>query len=882
MWWHRLFHRSEKEEELDKELRFHLDQHTSDLIAQGYSPEEARRQARLTLGGPEQVKEECRDARGTRWLEDLLQDVRYSARVMRKNPGFTAVAVLTLALGIGANAAIFSVVNGLLLRPLPYRDSERLAIIWTHSPGANVAQDWPSPGQFSAIKSLAGAFEDMALAQGASLNLAGESGAERVDALRVPSNMFTILGASPQLGRAFLPEEDAPGKPPSVVLSHGLWQRRFGGDRGVLGRQLTINGQSYTVVGVMPADFSLGFDVMPTVGAVQQPELFLPLPLSAESMRSQGDENYNIITRLKPGVGVAQARAELDAAARQLAQQFPDTYPPSRAFSFSISPLLEQVVGDVRPALLILLGAVGCVLLIACANVANLLLARAAVREREMALRTALGAGRWRVVRQLLTESLALSCAGGGLGLLVAYWGLNSLRALGPGNIPRVQDIAMDARVLAFTFGVAVLTGVLFGLAPALRGSRVNPIAALKEGGRGSAGGHRRLRDALVVAEISLSLILLVGAGLLIRSFARVQQVQPGFDTRGVVSMRLSVAGTSYAGERAIAFYQQLLERVRHLPGIESAGATSILPLGGGIGWGGITIEGYVPATGQSVIQADQRIAGTGYFETMKVPLVSGRYFDERDAKDSTKVAIVDEKMARTYWPDRDPVGKRMKPGGADDDTPWLTVVGVVGNVKQYALDADSRVTFYTPHQQNPSGTMYLAARTSGDPRGLTPAVVKEARSLDPNVAVFDIKTMGQRLSESLARRRFAMLALGLFALVAMLLAAVGIYGVMSYSVAQRTREIGVRVALGAQPRDVLALVIRQGLLLALIGVGAGLAGAGAVTRVMGSLLFGVSATDPATFAAIPLLLVAVALLSCYVPARRATKVDPMIALRAE
>src|SRR5437763_231358 len=470
-------------------------------------------------------------------MQTLLQDIRYGARMLAKKPSFTVVAVITLALGIGANTAIFSLVNGLLLRPLPYPHSERLAIIWTHSPGANVAQDWPSPGQFSAIKSQASTFEDLALAQGASANLAGGETAERIDTVRISSNIFPMLGARPLLGRTFLPEEDAPGKAPAVVLGHALWQRRFGGARDVLGRPVTLNGQSYTVVGVMPADFSLGYEVMPTVGAVQQPDLFLPLPLGPKQMESQGDENYDIVARLKPGATVGQAQSELNLVSRRLAEQFPDTYPQSRAFSFSVRPLIEQVVGDVRPVLLVLLGAVGFVLLIACANVANLLLARAAVREKEMAVRTAIGAGRWRIVRQLLTESVVLSCAGGALGLLVGYWGLDALRALGPGNIPRLQNIAMDGRVLSFTFGVALLTSVLFGLAPALRGSRVNLSETLKEGGRSSVGGgHRRLRDALVVAEIGLSLVLLVGAGLLIRSFVRVAQVEPGFDARGVLS----------------------------------------------------------------------------------------------------------------------------------------------------------------------------------------------------------------------------------------------------------------------------------------------------------------------------------------------------------
>ena len=814
-------------------------------------------------------------------MNTFWKDVRYGVRVLTKKPGFTIIAVITLALGIGANSAIFSLVNGLLLRPLPYRDSERLAIIWTHSPGANVLQDWPSPGQFSAIKSNNTVFEELGIAQGYNVILTGKGAPERLAVVRSSSAMLSLLGVQPELGRAFLPEEDSTDTTPAVMLTHGFWQQHFGGDRDVLGQALTLNGRSFTVVGVLPADFSLSFEVMPTVSSVQQPDLLLSLRFGPKDWSKQGDENYNVLARLKPGATIMQGRAELDAAARTLEEQYPNQYPPSRRFSFSVRPLLEQVVGDVRLALLVLLGAVGCVLLIACANVANLLLARAAEREKEMAIRTALGAGRWRLVRQLLTESLLLAGAGGGLGLTIAVWGLSALRWLNPGNIPRIQDIGVDGRVLAFTSAVVVLTGILFALAPALRSSQVSFNETLKEGGRSLVGsGNHRLRNLLVIAEMALSLILLVGAGLLIRSFIRVQQVEPGFSAHNVLSMRMSLAGPAYSDEAPrLVFYQHLWERIGRLPGVESVGGASILPLSGSISWGGITIEGYDPTSGQSAIQADQRVVSVGYFETMKAPLLSGRFFSEQDTKDSLKVAIVDQNMAGTYWPGADPIGKRLKLGRSDD-LPWLTVVGVVANVKQYALDSDSRVALYAPHQQQAEGTLFVTVRTTTNPLSLAAAVTQAARALDPNVPVYDVKTMDQRVSESLARRRFAMIALGLFAAVAMILAAVGIYGVMSYAVTQRTREIGIRVALGAPTGDVLRLVIGQGMLMAGIGIGIGLAGAFATTRVMSSLLFGVGATDIATFALVSVAIAGVALAACFVPARRAAKVDPMVALR--
>jgi predicted permease len=816
-------------------------------------------------------------------MSSILKDLRYGLHMLVKQPGFTLVAVFTLALGVGANSAIFSVVNSLLLNPLPYRDSDRLAIIWSHSPGANVDKDWPSPGQFEAIRSNSTVFEDIALVHGRSLNVGGLSNPMRAGAVDASSNLLPLFGAKPLMGRLFLPEEDTPDRPHTVILSNAFWRREFGGNENVLQNTLLLNGEKYEIVGVMPPEFSLGFEVVPTVASIPEPDLFLPLPMTTEERHEQGDENYNLVARLKPGASITQAQSELAIATKRLAEQFPDRYPASRRFSFSIKPLLEQVVGDVRRPLFVLLAAVGCVLLIACANVANLLLTRATAREREIAIRTALGAARARLIRQLLTESVLLSVLGGLAGLIIAYWMLVALRWLAPSNIPRLPAIRMDASVLAFTSVVAVLTGILFGMAPALRSSKLNLSEALKEGARNLAGGrHEKLRKLLVISELALCLVLLISAGLLIRSFMSVERVNPGFNAQNVLGMRLSVAGTSYKGDRREIFYRELLERVRHLPGVTSAAIADNLPLSGGIGWGGISIEGYQPIAGQEMIQSDARVAGVGYFETMMIPLIKGRLFDEHDTEKSSKVIIIDEKMARNYWPNSNPLGGRIKFGSGESENPWLTVVGVVGAVKQYDLESESRVTMYFPSTQALGGTMYLVARTNIEPSPLVASITSEVRSLDPNIPIFDVKTMDQRLSESLARRRFAMLALGVFAGFALLLAIVGIYGLISYSVAQRTSELGIRLALGARQIDVLRLVLSGGFKLALIGIAVGVVLSFAVTRFLSSLLFGVRATDLFTFGALSILLIIVSLIACYLPARRATKVDPLVALRYE
>jgi putative ABC transport system permease protein len=811
------------------------------------------------------------------------RDIRYGLDMLVKQPWFTLVAVLTLALGVGANSAIFSIVNSLLLNPLPYRDSDRLAIIWSHSPGANVEKDWPSPGQYEAIKANSSVFEDIAIVHGRSLNVGGLNTPTRAGAIASSSNLLPMLGAKPVMGRLFLPEEDAPDQPNTVILSNAFWRREFAGNEKLLANTILLNGEKYEIVGVMPAEFSLGFEVVPTVASVPEPDLFLPLPMTAKEKQEQGDENYNVVARLKPGASIAQAQSELDVATKRLAEQFPDHYPATRRFSLSIKPLLEQVVGDVRRPLFVLFAAVGCVLLIACANVANLLLTRATVREREIAIRTALGAARARLIRQLLTESVLLSLIGGIVGLVLAYWMLDALRWLGPSNIPRVPSIRMDGRVLAFTSGIAVLTGILFGMAPAIRTSKFNLSDTLKDGTRNVAGGrHEKLRKLLVVSELALSLVLLISAGLLIRSFMSVERVNPGFNAHNVLGMRLSVVGTSYQQDRRKIFYRELLERVRHLPGVDSSGIADNLPLSGGIGWGSISIEGYQPSSGQDMIQSDMRMAGVGYFETMMIPLLKGRLFNEHDTEDSAKVIVIDDKMARNYWPNANPIGGRIKFGAPESDNPWMTVVGVVGTVKQYDLEKESRVTLYMPTAQSIGGTMYLVARTNIEPLTVAASVTSEVHSMDPNIPIFDVKTMDQRLSESLARRRFSMLALGLFAGFALLLAIVGIYGVISYSVAQRTNELGIRLALGASHGHVLRLVLSEGFKLALAGIVLGIVLSFAVTRFLSSLLFGVGATDVFTFAALSILLIIVSLFACYLPARRATRVDPLEALRYE
>jgi predicted permease len=816
----------------------------------------------------------------------LLQDLRYALRTVRRSPGLTAVIVASLAIGIGANTAVFSVVNALLLKPLPYPEPDRLAVLWLRSPGINIHQDWPSPGQYIDLQNENRSFETMSISQGRSGTLLGQDQPVRVDALLTSSSLFPLLGATPLHGRLLRPDEDVPGQAPVVILSHGFWQRVFGGDRAILGKSVTLHGitqgagearNQFEVAGILRPDFLLNEEIMPTVASIRQMDVFLPLPFGADAVQRRGDENFNIMARLKPGVTMEQADADVGAIAGRIREKDKR----DRTFTIDVVPLLDSVVGNVRRAVLVVLGSVTLVLLIACANVANLLLTRAAVRQKEVAVRTALGAGWQRLVRQLLTESLLLGLLGGAAGLLMANAALWVVRTINPGNIPRLDVISLDGSVLAFTFGVSVLTGLLFGLAPALRTGRSDLSVALKAGGRntqgdaGLGGRRRRLRSVLVAAEVAVSIMLLIAAGLLLRSFVRLQQVSPGFEAERVISMRLG-PGTRQFPDRAgaMAYAREFGEKIAALPGVVSRGAVSSLPFTSSVGWTFLNVEGWTPQPGQE-LQTDQRSATTDYFRTMRIPLVQGRFFTDTDLMpDAEPVVVIDDRFAQRFWPNGDALGKHVW----NDPQRRMKIVGVVGMVKQYGLDVEPRIVMYSPA---PNG-QWQVIRTSSDPDALAPAIIRAIHDLDPGRTVFDVRTMSDRRSDSLARQRFATLMLGAFALFALLLAIVGVYGVLSHLVAQGRHDIGVRMALGADRWRIVRMVVRQGMELTLAGVVLGLLGALALTRVMSALLFGVGARDFMTFALVPLMLIAVALLASFLPARRATRVNPVVALRDE
>ncbi|HEX8561277.1 MAG TPA: ABC transporter permease [Pyrinomonadaceae bacterium] len=874
-----LLRKKSVEREMEEELRFHLRMRAEENVRRGMTPDEAERAALRSFGQWARVKENCRDFKGGGLMEVLLQDLKFGARTLRKNPGFTLVAVLTLALGIGASTAIFSVVEAVLLRPLPYRDADRVVVLWENNRMRGRPHNVVNPGNFLDWRAQSKSFEGMAAFADQRYGLTGGGEPEEVAAQAATPNLFEVLGALPLLGRTLLPGDEEAGREEVAVISHDLWRRRFGGAPDVVGKVVNLDGTGVTVVGVMPPDFKWFIKENSLSG--KPAEVWVPLTLAEQRGGARRGRYLSAVARLKPGVSIEQARVEMDTVASRIEAEYPDW---AKNWGVAVVPLRDQLAGEIRPALLVILGAVGFVLLIACVNVASLLMARSAGRRREMALRAALGAGRMRIVRQLLTESLLLAVIGGALGLLLSHWLAGALVALSPPNLIGAGQAGVNPTVLLFTLAVSLLTGVTFGVAPAIETSRLSLSESLKESGRGDVGGGRagRVRGALVVAEVGLALVLLVGAGLMVRSFLRLQAVNPGFDASNLLTMRVMLPETKYpeAG-RQIEFFRQATARIRTLPGVQSASAVSALPFADLGAATSFTVEGRPAPPPGDKLTTDLRVADENYFRVMNIPLVSGRAFTEQEAVEDRKVAVVNETMARKYFPGEDPVGKRILVSMGSEPAP-TEIIGVVGDARYDRLEGELRPMVYWTPPRFTYPSMTIVVRTVGDPGALGPAAVREIRAVDKDQPVSDVRTMESWLAESTARTRFGTLLLGAFACAALLLAAVGIYGVISYSVAQRRNEIGLRMALGAQARDVLRLVVGQGMRLVLAGVALGLLGALALTRLMAGLLYGVAATDPPTFAANALLLVAVSLLACYVPARRATRVDPLTALRRE
>ena len=806
-------------------------------------------------------------------MGNLSQDIRYAIRLLLKRPGFSAIAILGLALGIGANTAIFSVVNAVLLRPLPFKESDKLVWFWEVQPRLDRAPF--SPADFLDYQAQNQSFEEVTSFCWMSFSLTGGDQPERITGAVVSANFFSVLRAAPAQGRAFLPEDGAAGAARVAVVSHGFWQKRSGGDPDLIGKALTLSGESATIIGIMPPDFKYPERAELWVNPRQiVPEPFSTFTDNVVTMR--GTHYLSVMGRLKPGVTLSQAQADIDTVVAGLQQQH-----NSNHFVHLVT-MHERVIGDTRPVLLVLLGAVGFVLLIACANVANLMLARATSRAKEIAIRTALGASRGRVIRQLLTESLLLGAAGGAVGLLLGYWGVDLIVAVSPPDTPRLAEIGMDRQVLLFTLAISLLTGLLFGLAPALQASKPDLNDALKEGGRGGSDGGRlsRMRGVLVVAEVALSLVVLIGAGLLVKSFFRLQDVKPGFDPANLLIFSVSLPGKDY-GEAAARrqFWEQLIHRLESLPGVEGVALANDLPIQGDDTTSYPTIDGRDAAKADDRFLMGRHVINAEYFKALGVPLLKGREFTSSDTDGAPRVTIINETAARRIWPDEDAIGKRLKFG--DQNSPWLEVVGVVADVKHNGLDAAPSLETYSPYLQETYPYMSITVRAA-DPTSLVAAVRAEVQAINKDQPIHGVTTMDKMLSESVAPRRFSMVLFALFAAVAMLLAAVGIYGVMSYAVTQRTREIGIRMALGANHKDVVGMIVAQGMKPAVLGIVLGFGAAFLLTRLMASLLYGVSATDPLTFAAISILLAAVALLANYVPARRAAKVDPMIALRYE
>jgi putative ABC transport system permease protein len=871
-----LLRKPQAERELDEELRGHIERQTEQNIRLGMNPEEARRLACKAFGGVEQAKERSRDARGARWIEELWQDLRYGARMLAKSPGFTLTAVITLSLGIGANTAIFSLVNAVLLRSLPFPQPERIMTIWEETSADGIARQHFAPGNYSDLKAQQTVFAQIAALTSSEMNLTGDGEPEKLEGVAaLEPEVFDILGVKPAAGRLFLPAEYARGANKVILISHDFWRRRFGGAADVIGKELTLNDEKFVIVGALPANFQF---LNPDAS------FWTPAGFNQRMMEYRYGHGLTVIARLKPGGAEAQAQAEVKTIMRRIAQDHPAE---AGRLSASVHPLHEYLTGDVRRPLLVLLVAVGFVLLIACANLASLLLARATTRRKEIAVRMALGAGRLRVVRQLLTESALLASAGGLCGLLVAVWSFALLRQLIPSGMTGSATLGLDGQALAYTLGLSLLTGVLFGLAPAWQATRMDVNDALKQSGARSGAGHHRLQNALVVAEVALALVLTVGAGLLIQTFYRLRHVDVGFRVENTLTLQTRLTRGRYPDHaRRAAFYQQTLERVRALPGVVSAAYASRQPLTSLSGIYSLTIEGR-SAQGGAAMEADHRQVSPEYFATLDIPLLQGRVFDDHDTLQTEPVAIINETMARRFWPDENPLGKRF---AVDEDgipaSQSLTIIGVAGDVKHRGLENDVRPEFYMPHAQvdynSYSVPSYLIVRTAGDSMSLAAAVRQAIYSVDPGQPAAEVRTVESLLDEMVEQRRLRMTLLAAYAGLALLLAAVGIYGALAHFVTQRSSEIGVRMALGAQAGDVLRFVLRRGMGLALAGMGIGLIASFAMTRLMEALLFGVSGTDPLTFGLTTITLTLVALVASWIPARRAMKVDPLLALKRE
>jgi predicted permease len=806
-------------------------------------------------------------------MENLRGDIRYAFRNLLRRPGFTLIAVLTLALGIGANTAIFSAINALLLKPLPFPELGRVVAIWDKLPSRGVLHNEVAAGNFFDWQSQNQSFEQLALYRWWNANLTGIDTPERIQGFLVTANYLDALGMKPIMGRNFSPEENQPGKDAVAIITHSLWQRRFGGDPNIVNKTITINSIARTVIGVMPERFNF------PKGA----EVYAPLQVTPELMKSRGSHSFYVFGRLKPGVSIESAQADIDTITARLEQQFPQT---NTGWGATVFPIVKDTVRLYDTALWVMMGAVGFVLLIACANVANLMLARASGRQKEIALRAALGASRWRIIRQLLTESVIVALIGGALGMLIGFWGIDALRVANPGDAARFApgwyQLGINLPVLAFTLGISVISGIVFGLAPALQVSKPNLNNSLKEGSRQSSGNTHRLRSSLVVFEVAVSLVLLVGAGLLARSFLSLLRTDPGFNPEGVLTMNVVLPGAKYKDEPArFAFYDDLVQRVKAYPGVESAAVVNYLPLGGSNSSNSYFVEGEPePAAGQEY-EGRYRVSTPDYFRTMGIPLVRGRSFTDQDKAGAPPVLIVNETLARKHWPNEDAVGKRIRLYGPPEKTPWMEIVGVVKDVR-HELNLPVKPEYYLPHGQDSWGAMVLVARTSVEPASLAAALRQQVWAIDKDQPVFDVRTMQEVRSMSVALYSFSSVMLAIFAGVALLLASVGIYGVMAFAVTQRTQEIGIRMALGARALDVLNLVVRNGMKLALLGIVIGLAGSWALTRFLEQMLVGVQPTDLLTFSVVSICLLVVAFVACYLPARRATKVDPLVALRYE